>query len=193
MPDLNAQQFKQPEMLGGQAYTYPNDPNSKSMDRMLDAKADPSPHLWKEGPSPSQMALPGMEQHAHPGAVHLAQGYRFETSGEYPMIVAKKGDEKAGYLSWRGHDDRGSSAAEKGPRPAGEITMVKTEPEHQRKGLASAMYGMGRQLATQPPEHSTIRTPKGDKWAKAVTKKHGGSVPPQARIRATVGKPLPAW
>jgi hypothetical protein len=64
----------------------------------------------------------------------------------------------------------------------GPIQDINVKSEHRRKGIASAMYRMGHQLATDYPDrvnsgptHSMDRTPDGDAWAKAV----GGFLPPK--------------
>jgi GNAT superfamily N-acetyltransferase len=60
----------------------------------------------------------------------------------------------------------------------GEIKGVYTDPEHQRQGLASSLYGHAQELAAvtrgvPKPRHSTFRTSSGDAWAKSV----GGRLP----------------
>lgn len=61
----------------------------------------------------------------------------------------------------------------------GEINDIRVAPEHQRKGVATAMYRMAQQLSGEygvlPPKHSDDRSDQGDAWARAV----GGEVPPQ--------------
>jgi GNAT superfamily N-acetyltransferase len=63
----------------------------------------------------------------------------------------------------------------------GPINYVGVIPEYRRRGVATAMYQLGHQLAREysdrvnsGPEHSRDRTPEGDAWAKAV----GGWLPP---------------
>jgi hypothetical protein len=57
-------------------------------------------------------------------------------------------------------------------------------PSHERhKGIASVLYGMGREMARVKPRHSIERTTAGDKWAKEVSKKYGGKVPKKNVLR----------
>lgn len=139
--------------------------------------------FWKS--DPNQMALPGMEEHSHPGARLLSQGYHFEHEAmeipggawnheshpiEHTLSTMTPEGHTAGKLSWV----HGNAPAV-GLSP-GEISMVETHgPRH--TGIATAMYGVGRQMARVKPRHSTIRTAAGDGWAKTTVAKYGGRVP----------------
>lgn len=132
-----------------------------------------SRQFWKA--NPNQLALPGLEEHAHAGANLLAQGAHFKAEhvnepGEPPRasLYALSGDNyRVGELHWLA-DDVGR----------GEIGLVETHQRAQRNGVASALYGLGRQMARVKPQHSPDRTEEGDAWAQKVTKKYGGKVPP---------------
>jgi GNAT superfamily N-acetyltransferase len=60
----------------------------------------------------------------------------------------------------------------------GEISGVYTVPEHQRQGVATALYQQGQEIASKTrgvptPRHSEQRTRSGDAWARSV----GGHLP----------------
>jgi hypothetical protein len=142
--------------------------------------------------NPNQMALPGMEEHSHPGAKALSQGYRFE----HERTVARVGPWATHYHSLKAtHPDVAASpevgmdrevAAKLDWRDqGGEISMVQTQPSQQRQGLATALYGIGRTMTTRKPQHSPRRTIEGNAWAPAASKKYGGRVPkePRSRVR----------
>jgi GNAT superfamily N-acetyltransferase len=62
------------------------------------------------------------------------------------------------------------------------IRGVDVTKEYRRLGLAAEMLKRAQQLAGESedipePKHSEIRTPSGDKWARAV----GGELPPRKR------------
>jgi len=149
--------------------------------------------FWKE--NPNQMALPGMEEHAHPGTPLLAKGYHFkaekldfsdeDTSADDPdseaasLTAYRPGEnpqehEPVGELTWRSKETNTSGGSH---FPRGEIAWV--ESREPKQGIASALYGMGRQMAAVKPEHSAYRTPEGDDWAPRVSAKYGGRVPKQ--------------
>ena len=133
--------------------------------------------FWKA--NPNQMALPGMEEHAHPGAKVLAQGYRFvrgrNRENSVRVLKLNKGHDTVSGLAWG--DDEGSHGMYDDPHRKGEIVMVHTDDAHRRQGLASTTYAVARQMARVKPQHSDERTPEGNAWAHAVTKKHGGRKP----------------
>jgi len=141
------------------------------------------------------MALPGLEEHAHPGAKLLSQGWHFRTdtiplgANTYHQLSAEPSHhvttdpwaETVGgslvhehfpgaVLQWSGG---GPGSGYK----KGEIAMVETAPSHSHQGVASALYGMGRSMARLKPQHSSERTPEGDAWARSVSKRYGGRVP----------------
>jgi GNAT superfamily N-acetyltransferase len=62
------------------------------------------------------------------------------------------------------------------------IINVEVPPEHQRKGVATALWNEGHRLAETSkripaPKHSTDRTNEGDAWARSV----GGRIPRKKR------------
>lgn len=78
---------------------------------------------------------------------------------EEPHTVEAYSDAtKVGYLDWHAEH--------------GEIEDVDVLPEHQRKGIATAMYQRAQEVArTQnlvEPVHSNLRSPSGDAWAQRV-------------------------
>lgn len=77
-------------------------------------------------------------------------------------INAMRGGEKLGHMSW----DRKR------------IVNIDVDPEHQRQGVATALWNEGHRLAGEvqripQPRHSADRTTKGDAWARSV----GGRLP----------------
>jgi hypothetical protein len=110
----------------------------------------------------NQFALPGMEEHAHPGARHLAKGVSFHTSTDYTyrppagstdwrqhkqayghMLYAsgKKG-ETLGELHWAGqaaHRPLGKPAGSGGHYP-GEITWVESKRARTKANPTGAAY-----------------------------------------------------
>lgn len=126
--------------------------------------------------NPNQMALPGMEEHSHPGARALSQGFHFTVGhwgsdgnyGEIGAVHEDWGDQNVAELNWRQKNHSG---------PKGEITWVHTNPEHQGQGLATALYGIGRTMARVKPKHSTDRSDEGEAWAPKASAKYGGRVP----------------
>lgn len=62
------------------------------------------------------------------------------------------------------------------------ILNIDVEPEHARRGVATAMWNEGHRRAEQSaripqPKHSSDRTAMGDAWAKSV----GGRLPRKKR------------
>jgi len=55
----------------------------------------------------------------------------------------------------------------------GETKDINVTPEHQRKGLATAMWNMAQKSDKIKPVHSSVRSVEGEKWAKSV----GGKLP----------------
>jgi hypothetical protein len=56
---------------------------------------------------------------------------------------------------------------------AKQVRNVMVNPEHQRQGVATAMWNEGHRLASEnqripKPRHSSDRTDAGDAWAKSV-------------------------
>ena len=49
----------------------------------------------------------------------------------------------------------------------GEITNISVEPEHRRKGLATAMYSKAKSIDPKI-HHATERTKQGDKWSQSL-------------------------
>lgn len=69
-------------------------------------------------------------------------------------------DGRVGYMQWMGAAPHA-------------IHWMEVSPEHQRKGLASAMWNWAQDNARPKPKHSRQRTDKGDAWARSV----GGPLP----------------
>lgn len=150
--------------------------------------------FWKA--NPNQMALPGMEDLSHPGAVALSQGYRFVRKGnsdraqvaahlstDYPGEDTRpphRRQDSVAQLTWAKSNEAYTMDADLNK---GEIEQVYTDEEHSRKGLASALYGIGRTMARVKPQHSWNRTPDGDVWAQSVSKKYGGRIPQPDRYK----------
>jgi hypothetical protein len=77
-------------------------------------------------------------------------------------LVATRDDEEVGQMIWS-------------PRS---IRAINVPAEHQRQGVATALWHEGHRLAGEQrsiprPAHSTERTRQGDAWAKSV----GGRLP----------------
>jgi len=77
--------------------------------------------------------------------------------GEHTLDAGKDGS--YGHLSW--------------DADTGKVNEVVVPEEHQRKGIATAMWNHAHKLAEEKgikaPVHSEVRTPEGDAWAKKVT------------------------
>lgn len=128
------------------------------------------------------MALPGLEEHSHPGARLLSQGYRFS----HEVIPGEEGENPEISVVRAVHPDPAKPSwnhlqwmSDKTGR--GEILQVEVNQEDERhQGVASAMLGVGRELAHIKPQHSPTRTPAGEGWARATAKRFGGRVPPRS-------------
>lgn len=149
--------------------------------------------FWKA--DPNQQAFPGMEDVSHPGAKLLTQGYSFKkhelgdpgfspldprsqrTAGLRVDAIGPKGD-TAGYLMWSAQH----KIPYQNPLGKGEIAMVETGKEHQKQGIATALYGIGRTMSSIKPRHSTHRTRMGDAWAPTTVEKYGGRVPKKQKL-----------
>ena len=83
-------------------------------------------------------------------------------------------------ISIKGHDDLDSALEHGGPwtieahlgdkrvgylQGKGEVKDVWVDPEHRRKGIATALYRKAKQLGMV---HSTHRTDSGEAWAKST-------------------------
>jgi GNAT superfamily N-acetyltransferase len=88
--------------------------------------------------------------------------------GAYTLRVDKTNDDHL-IKAYKGQD--GPVGVLKWDATTGETRDVQVEPEHQRKGLATAMWNHAKEVA--PIRHSGTRTPEGDAWAKTV----GGKLP----------------
>lgn len=94
---------------------------------------------------------------------HLS-GYQFghEKTGRLNVIKATHQGEGVGELSWADH--RGSPSRDLSPHEVGSVTV---DPGHQRKGVATRMWGMAQDIDPDV-SHSSDKSPDGRKWAKAV-------------------------
>jgi ribosomal protein S18 acetylase RimI-like enzyme len=75
----------------------------------------------------------------------------------------------------------------------GEIGNISVRPEVQRRGVATAMLGEARRLASETrgvraPRHSPDRTAAGEAWARSL----GERLPKRTTFGATIGEPRPA-
>ena len=146
--------------------------------------------------NPNQMALPGLEEHAHAGAPILAQGLRIEhrvadnhdltnMAGTHTLAAVDDSTEyseraaphlrTAAKLTWNAGTEKDTNAGYK----RGEITGVFTQERQRQKGIATQLYGVGRTMMKNvpKPEHSPTRTPDGDKFAEKSSGKYGGKIP----------------
>jgi GNAT superfamily N-acetyltransferase len=62
--------------------------------------------------------------------------------------------------------------------PHGTIGSVEVDPNHRRRGVATAMLRHAEKVRGKPLIHSQDRTEEGDAWAHAV----GGHVPPRREV-----------
>lgn len=98
---------------------------------------------------------------------NLGMQFSYERLGSEHNVVARTGTGSfAGNMRWS----------------AKQVRNVMVEPEHQRQGIATAMWNEGHRLAEQnaripKPKHSADRTIAGDAWAKSV----GGPLPRRLR------------
>lgn len=141
---------------------------------------------------PNQQAMPGMENLSHPGAALLSQGYLFDHESQpfqnlngdsrpgagshhFLNVMTPEGHH-AGSMSWTEGNEKRVIGSRWGHSP-GEISGIEVSSDHQGRGIATAMYGIGRQMARVKPRHSTARTGEGDAWARTTTDRFGGQVP----------------
>ena len=84
-------------------------------------------------------------------------------NGEHTLIAAPKGQEasesnKVGWLDWDGR--------------SGRIEHIEVKSNHQRQGIATALYREAIRLAKEKdlsiPRHSAVRTTDGDRWANSI-------------------------
>jgi GNAT superfamily N-acetyltransferase len=54
----------------------------------------------------------------------------------------------------------------------GVVNGIEVDPEHRRKGVATAMWDYAQKHASVKPRHSPSRTPEGDAWAKSLGTGH---------------------
>jgi GNAT superfamily N-acetyltransferase len=119
-----------------------------------------SPHQFTEMYSPDMEYRHEYHAEHFPenGSIHRVDAYR-----EYSSIP----HEHVGSLEWH------TGPHEEAEGRNGEISHIEVHPEHQRQGVASSMYAMGRAMAdlhgVPAPVHSSARTEAGDSWAHSVT------------------------
>lgn len=91
-------------------------------------------------------------------------GYQFghEKTGRLNVIKATHQGNDVGELSWADH--RGSPSRDLSPH---EVSSVLVDSEHQRRGIATHMWGMAQALDPDV-SHASSKTPAGRKWAKKV-------------------------
>lgn len=86
--------------------------------------------------------------------------YTGARGGRHVIEAHHPEDGRAGRMEWMG-------------RPPYAIHNITVEPEHQRRGLATAMWNWAQENARPKPRHSEQRTDAGDAWARSV----GGRLP----------------
>ena len=219
MPEVNANQFNTPmltrksNIMRPVLTKQPDEPgrlfslenihrvSQYTLSRSATRKAPTEP-MWKE--NPNQMAIPGMEEHAHPGAHLLTQGHMFSaTTTNSENVLALHVHDAAdvdtshvlhspkGYLptkelynhtpmepQFNKREHSRLTWDDRAHNDVGEITGAYTDNvAHQSKGLATTLYGMGRKLGRTMPEHSDERSEAGSRFARASSRVHGGYVP----------------
>lgn len=142
-----------------------------------------SPHQFKYavgGPGVNQMAFPGMEEGAHPGAALVSEkaGGRLDYERAGTNAYDPEDQKDSHVLFWRGPSDEMGSRASlrwRGTNPSheegfpGEIEWVHTLPPHRRQGVASALFNVATQMdlgQSTRPVHSPSRTDDGYEWSK---------------------------
>lgn len=77
--------------------------------------------------------------------------------------------EPVGHMTWHTHpvEDEGFTYYD-----TGEIDRLRVHPDHQRQGIATALWNEGQKYEPAP-RHSPYRTPEGDGFAR----KMGGPLP----------------
>jgi hypothetical protein len=92
--------------------------------------------------------------------------YHSEDMGERKprhFVEAYHEGEKVGSLNWYG--------------TTGTVGKIDVEDEHQRRGVATAMWDHAQSLkGVRKPKHSNDRTTQGDAWMKAVKGRGSRSV-----------------
>jgi GNAT superfamily N-acetyltransferase len=73
-------------------------------------------------------------------------------------VVAEHEGQQVGSMTWQTRSKK-----------PGEIEKIEVEPDHQRQGLATAMWNYAHDSGIRPsPKHSSQRTDAGEAWSKAV-------------------------
>ena len=194
MPEVNAQQFTLPGMgeppdhylNRSSDWPYLGQPPKGYLRKQVDIQEEENKpwrgNFWKS--NPNQMALPSMEEHAHPGAHLLTQGYTFETrnptssnhathlkvyhpENDQYLTDAGKWAQPTGYLNWtlKRHQDR----IHKDYHEPGEIGMIEVKGNSQGRGIASTMIKVASEMTAVPPESSAHRTEYGEALANSRT------------------------
>lgn len=110
---------------------------------------------------------------------HLREGWRRLSAlqeghqqhhGPYTMtyLTADHGERKPRHIIEAHHEDGSKVGEMSWYGTTGMVHHIDVEPEHSRRGLATAMWGMA-QDAPKRPKHSADRTDKGDAWARTVS------------------------
>lgn len=92
--------------------------------------------------------------------LRYAHEYTGGRGGRHVIEAHHPEDGRVGRMEWMG-------------RPPYAIHNITVEPEHQRRGLATAMWNWAQENARPKPRHSEQRTDAGDAWARSV----GGRLP----------------
>lgn len=84
--------------------------------------------------------------------------YRTEDQGERKprhVVEAHQGDQRVGALNWYG--------------TTGVVGRIEVDPDHTRKGIATAMWDHAQSLpGVKKPKQSNDRTRQGEAWAKSI-------------------------
>lgn len=85
--------------------------------------------------------------------------------GEYTLML-NKGDDSHLIETYKGK--YGPIAHLEWDAQTGETKDIKVTPEHQRKGLATAMWNMAQNVGLSKPVHSRALSEQGAKWKESL-------------------------
>ncbi len=149
MNNLSGAQFKQLAMFEGH----------KPQSDMASAQAWAEKHVGpgaKVHYTPAGIEESGMKR-PHKVSVTVPKPSPFGSGEMYPHTVAS--------LEWEAEPTKRLGG--------GQIALVHTGSEYQRRGVATGLFGIARSLGREfdgisIPVHSDVRTPDGQAWSKAV-------------------------
>jgi len=94
------------------------------------------------------------------------------TYADVPRVSIPGKPKPGGYRIQATHTESGESVGNLFCDHSGKVQSIQVEPEHRRKGVATAMWEHAQGLAEQgkvpKPKHSSDRSDQGDAWAKSV-------------------------